>query len=121
MRLIGGSWPASNRHTDLCTSEPYTFEFLTQGSREHRFSFCIGLPKANVCRHVSTCSTVICTRKVLLNPLLEFQSLTLIRTLARAVPCLTVTGTQTPVGVRRHGTRTSCFTYVPGISFCSFC
>jgi serine/threonine-protein kinase RsbW len=33
------------------------------------------------------------TREVLFNPLLEFQSLTPIRTLAGAVPCLAVTGT----------------------------
>jgi hypothetical protein len=60
------------------------------------------------------------TRGAVLNPLLEFQSLTPIRTLARAVPCLRVTGTQIPIGVRGHGIRTSSFAWGISFSFCSF-
>jgi hypothetical protein len=78
------------------------------------------LLEGDVCRRVSTRSTLIQHSWSTLCYPFRFQSPTRTPHLARSVPCLRVTGTEIPIGVRRHGVRTSCFTRVPSISFCSF-
>lgn len=88
--------PSSESRThfnSLCSS------FCVHGSAPKRMS-------VGASQHVRQSFNI---REVLLTPLLEFKSLTPMRTLARAVPSLLVTGTQIPIGVRGHGIRTSSF------------